>query len=294
MSRRAPAGPAAALALAPLALVLGVLFGGALVLALAQALGHAPWFGIDTFPDASAFRDLWTGPAFWRSLGLTLYYAAAATALALGLGTALALALARAFPGRRVFGVLYKLPLMIPYTVGIALALAVMGNGGMASRLAAALGWVDAPGDFPRLLHTHAGWGVIAVYVWKQTPFVAVTVHAVLLGLGRETREAAATLGASRWQTFRLVTLPGVAPGLASAGLIVFAFNMGAFEAPFILGGGHPDTLPVIAWRYFGDADTRLRLQGMATVVSIALISGALLAGWLALRHRGEQRRGRG
>lgn len=281
-----------ALALAPLGLVLGGLFGGALALALAQSLGYAPWFGVDTFPDAAAYRALWGDRAFWASLGLTLHYAVLSTAVAVVLGTALALALARAFPGRRVFGLLYRLPLVVPYAVGIALAIVVMGNGGVASRLAAAFGLIEAPADFPRLLHTHWGWGVVAVYVWKQTPFVAIAVHAVLLGVGRDTEEAAATLGARRWQTVRLVTLPQVMPGIAQAALITFAFNMGAFEAPLILGGGYPDTLPVLAWRLFGDADYRLQVRAMAVVVSIALVSGAVLALHLALAARAARRGG--
>lgn len=279
--------------LAPVALVLGGLFGGALVLALGQSLGHAPWFGVRTFPDASAYRDLWSDPAFWRSLGLTLWYSGLATAISVVLGTGIALALVRAFPGRRVFGFVYRAPLVVPYAVGIALAVAVLGPGGIASRLAAAAGLIDAPGDFPRILHTHWGWGIVAVYVWKQTPFVAVAVHAVLLGLGRDGAEAARLLGASPAQAFRLVTLPQILPGIVSASLIVFAFNMGAFEAPLILGGGYPETLPVLAWRLFGDADYRLQVRGMAVVVSIAVVSAALLLATLALWRRGERRLGR-
>ena len=75
--------------------------------------------------------------------------------------------------------------------------------------------------------------------------------------------------------------------------LIIFAFNIGAFEAPFIPGGGFPDTLPVVAWRYFNDADYTLQLQGMATVVSIALVAGVILYSYLAFYRRYERRIGR-
>ncbi|TRD21988.1 ABC transporter permease [Palleronia caenipelagi] len=279
--------------LAPVLSVLVLLFGGALVLALAQSLGFAPWFGVNTFPDPSYFGSLWGSADFWVSLGLTLAYALAATGLALILGTALALALVRAFRGQRLYKYIYKLPLMIPYTVGIALAVLMLGNGGMVSRLAAFVGLIDSPGEFPRILNTHYGWGIIAVYVWKQTPFVALSVYAVLLGIGRDTSEAAAILGANRRQIFWRVTLPQILPGIVSAALICFAFNVGAFEAPFILGGGYPDTLPVVAWRYFNDADYTLQIQGMAVVVSIALVAGLILFAWLALYRWQERRMGR-
>ncbi len=277
----------------PVLTVLVVLFGGALVLAVMQSLGFAPWFGVNTFPDFSFFRALWGEWSFWYSLGLTLYYAIVSTLIALVMGIILALAMVRFFPGKTLYKYLYKLPLMIPYTVGIALAVIMLGNGGMLSRLMEFVGLIDDPSEFPQILKSHYGWGIIAVYVWKQTPFVTLTIYAVLLGVGRETEEAAAILGASKSQTFFQVTLPQILPGIISSTLIIFAFNIGAFEAPFILGGGYPDTLPVIAWRYFNDADYSLQLQGMATVVSIAMIAGIILYTYLALYRRYERKIGR-
>lgn len=279
--------------LLPIGGVLGLLLGGAVVLAVAQSLGFAPWYGINSFPDPSHFAGLWASAGFWQSVGLTLYYSVAATLLALLGALATATLLVRSFPGRAVFGALYRLPLVVPYGVGIALAVLVMGNGGLVSRGFATLGWIDDPSEFPRLLNTHAGWGVIAVYVWKQLPFMVVAVHAVMLGGDREQAEAAIVLGASRWDLFRHVTLPQIAPGILSATLICFAFNMGAFEAPFILGGGYPDTLPVLAWRFFNDADYTMQLRGMATVVSISALTGALVLAYLAAYRSYERSIGR-
>lgn len=279
--------------LMPVMAVLTILFGGALVLAVMQSLGFAPWFGVNTFPDFSYFSALWGSWSFWQSLGLTLYYAIVSTFIALVLGIMLALAMVRLFPGKSLYKYLYKLPLMIPYTVGIALAVIMLGNGGMVSRIFAFVGLISDPSEFPQILKTHYGWGIIAVYVWKQTPFVTLTIYAVLLGVGRETEEAAAILGANKRQIFFQVTLPQILPGIISSTLIIFAFNIGAFEAPFILGGGFPDTLPVVAWRYFNDADYTLQLQGMAVVVSIALIASVILYSYLFFYRRYERQIGR-
>ncbi|MYA88374.1 MAG: ABC transporter permease subunit [Boseongicola sp. SB0662_bin_57] len=281
------------LQLVPILSVLVILFGGALVMALLQSLGFAPWFGINTFPDFSYFGSLWGSKIFWVSLWLTLYYATVSTFLALVFGTMLALALIKAFPGKWLYKYVYKLPLMIPYTVGIALAVIMLSSGGVLSRFAAFAGLIDDPGQFPQILKTHYGWGIIAVYVWKQTPFITLAVYAVLLGIGRETEEAAAILGARRGAIFFRVTLPQILPGIVSSTLICFAFNVGAFEAPFILGGGFPDTLPVVAWRYFNDADYTLQLQGMATVVSIGIVAGVILFAYLWVYRRYERRMGR-
>ncbi len=279
--------------LLPIGGVLGLMLGGAVLLAVAQSLGFAPWYGINSFPDPGYFASLWASEGFWLSVGLTLHYSLAATLLALLLALTTATLLVRWFPGRAVFGALYRLPLVVPYGVGVALAVIVMGNGGLVSRSFAALGWIDDPSGFPRLLSTHAGWGVIAVYVWKQLPFMVVAVHAVMLGADRDQAEAAIVLGADRWDVFRQVTLPQIAPGILSATLICFAFNMGAFEAPFILGGGYPDTLPVLAWRFFNDADYTMQLRGMAVVVSIAALTGALVLAYLVAYRSYERSIGR-
>jgi putative spermidine/putrescine transport system permease protein len=281
------------LGLLPLGVVMIVLFGGVLLLALLQSLGFAPWIGVNSFPNLTSFTALWSSAGFWLSLWFTLYYSLAATVIALVLAIGLAQGLMQAFPERALFGSLSRLPLVVPYAVGIALAVIMMGNGGVLSRLAATLGWIDDPAQFPRLLNTHAGWGVIAVYVWKQLPFMALSIHAVLIGAGREQAEAAAVLGANRHQIFRQITWPQIVPGIVSSTLICFAFNMGAFEAPFILGGGFPDTLPVLAWRYFNDADYTLQLRAMAVVVSIGLVAGLLIALYLALYRRYERSLGR-
>jgi len=190
------------LELAPIVIVLFVLFGGALILAVLQSLGFAPWYGINTFPDFTYFGELWGSSAFWVSLGLTLYYGFVSTIIALVMAIALSLALIKPFRGKTFYKYLYKLPLMIPYTVGIALAVLMLGNGGVLSRLLAFAGMIDSPSEFPQILKTHYGWGIIAVYVWKQVPFMTLAIYAVLLGIGRETEEAATILGADRRTVF--------------------------------------------------------------------------------------------
>ena len=152
---------------------------------------------------------------------------------------------------------------------------------------------IRSTGDFPRLLNSHAGWGIMWVYVWKQTPFMAMVIFSVLLGVGRDTEEAALMLGANRRQVFWNVTLPQIMPGIVSASLIVFAFNFGSFEAPILLGAGYPNTLPVEAWRAFDDPDYARRLSSMAIVTFVALVSSAVLFAYITLYRRFERRRGR-
>lgn len=281
------------LMLAPVVIILATLFLGSILVALLQSFGYAPIYGINEFPTLRHYRSLFALPGFWASVGYTFYYALLPTLLGTALSIYLAILLRKRFKGKKAFIYIYKLPLMIPYLVGVSLTIILFANGGIIARLLFALGLIESTRDFPRILYSHSGWGIMIVYLWKQIPFSTLIIYSVLMGLGQESEEAALTLGASRWQTFWHVTLPQIMPGIVSATIIVFAFNFGSFEVPFILGGGFPNTLPVEAWRAFDDADYSRRLRAMAIVMFIGLISSAVLISYLGLYRRFERRRGR-
>jgi putative spermidine/putrescine transport system permease protein len=281
------------LMLAPVILILVTLFLGSLVVSLLQSFGYAPLYNVNEFPTLKYYRELFALPGFWASVGLTFYYATVPTIVGTALSIYLALLLRKRFKGKGFFGYIYKLPLMIPYLLGVALTIMLFSNGGIIARLLHLVGLVGTTQDFPRLLYSHGGWGIMFVYLWKQIPFTTLIVYSVLMGLGPESEEAAATLGANPGQTFWNVTLPQIMPGIVSATVIVFAFNFGSFDVPFILGGGFPNTLPVEAWRAFDDADYSRRLRAMAIVMFIGFISSLLLFAYLTTYRRFERGRGR-
>ncbi|CAN5903349.1 ABC transporter permease subunit [soil metagenome] len=281
-----------ALMLAPVVTVLGALYVGAFVTALLQSFGWAPWYGVREFT-LQHYRSLFATPGFWRSLGYTFYYALTPTLIGTVLSVYLAHLLHRRFRGRAWVGFLYKLPLMVPYLVGVALTVLLWSNGGLVARVGHALGLIETTRDFPRLLNSHAGVGIMLVYLWKQVPFATLVIYSTLVGLDADLEAAARTLGASARKAFWFVTLPRLTPGIVAASLIVFAFNFGSFEVPFILGGGFPNTLPVEAWRAFSDADPLRRLSAMAIVMVITLLSSLLLILYLVLYRRLERGRGR-
>ena len=281
------------LMLAPAMLVLIVLFLGSLIVAFLQSFGYAPLYGINEFPTTKYYTQLFELPGFWRSVFYTFYYALVPTVVGTICSIYLALALRKRFAGKKLFQYIYKLPLMIPYLVGVSLTILLFANGGIIARMLFAVGLIESTRDFPRIIQTHSGWGIMIVYLWKQIPFSTLIIYSVLMGLGKDSEEAASTLGANHWQTFWHVTLPQIMPGIVSATIIVFAFNFGNFDVPFILGGGFPNTLPVEAWRAFDDADYSNRLRAMAIVMFISLISGILLFAYLMVYRRFERLRGR-
>ena len=268
------------LLLAPALLVLGGLFAGGLYAALVQSLGYFPAIGMTT-ASLDAYREVLGSRQTLDSLLLTFYVAGVSTVLATVLAVLAALAL-RHGPGRTV-SVLFQVPITIPHLVAaIGMAL-VVSQTGLGARLAAALGLIGEPADFPALLYDRYSVGIIMTYVWKEVPFIALVVLAGLRGVAGELEEVARTLGANAWQRFWYVVFPVIAPGVVASSLIVFAFTFGAFEVPFLLGRSYPTILPVMAYDEYRSVDLADRPVAMAINVLITLITALCAALYLRL-----------
>lgn len=248
-----------------------ILFGGGLALGLLQALGYLPALG---FSDIGLhhFIHVLQDPDFGTSLVLTLYIASTSTLAAAVISIVLALSLLRWGATNKIVHFFLQIPLTVPHLV-IAIAITfLLTPAGMLSRLCSHLGLISSPADFPLLVNDGWGVGILVVYIWKEIPFITFMLLAVMHNMGTELLEAGATLKASRWQRFIHITLPIIAPSLAAACLIVFAYTFGAFEVPFLLGRTYPLTLPVWAYKNFSDIDLLARPEGIAIGLIIALI----------------------
>ncbi len=278
-----------ALLLAPAVGVIGVLFAGGLGVALVQSLGYMPAIGL-TEPDLDAYRQVLADENFLDALLLTLYVSGVSTGVSTVLAVLAALALRRS--GGRLSAVVFQLPITIPHlvaAVGIALVVAQTGLG---ARLAAGLGLIGEPKDFPALLYDRYSAGIILTYVWKEVPFIALVVLASLRGVALELEEVARTLGAGAWQRFWYVVFPVISPSVVAASLLVFAFTFGAFEVPYLLGKSYPTMLPVMAYDEYREIDLAARPGAMAINVLIALITGTVAALYLRLARDLGGRRG--
>ena len=289
-TRSGPGGLRLALLLGPgLAAVL-VLFGGGLLLGLLQGLGHLPGAGLSRL-DLEPFRRVLGDPDFPRSLALTVYMAGVSTVLAAVASVAAALVLDGLAGRSRVVHFIFQIPLTVPHLVVAVAMTFLLAPSGLISRAAAQAGLVRASGDFPLLVNDPAGVGILAVYVWKEIPFITLMVLAALRHSGRELLDVGRTLKAGPWQRFRLITLPTIFPSLGAAVLIVFAYTFGAFEVPFLLGRTYPLTLPVRAYRQYSDVDLLARPEGIALGIVIAAVV-ALAVVLAQVLTRGARRRG--
>jgi molybdate transport system permease protein len=252
--------PTPALGRPPLRLVLvGAVAAIFLVLPLAALLGSAPW------------RRMWTivGEAEVRqALWLSLWTSTLAAGLCLLLGLPLAWLLARAdFPGRRLLRALVTVPLVLPPVVaGVALLSAFGRRGLVGEPLRAAFG-TQIP---------YTTTAVVLAHTFVALPFFVLSSEGALRGTSARLEVAAASLGADRWTTFRRVTLPLAAPGVAAGLVLAWARSLGEFGATITFAGNYPGTtrtMPLAVYTALqADRDTAVALSIVLLVVCVAIL----------------------
>lgn len=217
---------------------------------------------------------------FWAALGHTTYFVVLAVAIELLLGLGFALLLHR---GSGMLRASVLVPWAVPTVVSAKLwAWLYDPNHGLITKV--------LPVSDLNLLGTplYALHAAIVVDVWKTTPFVALILLAGLQSIPEDVYRAARVDGASRWQTFRAITLPLLLPTVAVAATFRALDAVRVFDAIFVLTDGGPanttETLSIYAYK------TMLRLGdfGYGATLSVATFLVALA---IALLGVSAQRR---
>jgi molybdate transport system permease protein len=210
------------------------------------------------------------------ALWLSVSTSTAAMLVALVLGLPLAWVLARVrFRGRGLLRALVTVPMVLPPVVaGIALRTAFGRSGAVGEPLLDATGFA-----FP-----YTVWGVVLAHVFVAMPFVVISIEGALRSAGSEYDAAAAALGASRWTTFRRVTVPLALPGIAAGMVLGWARSLGEFGATITFNGNYPGTTQTMPTLIYvtrqADTDAALALSLVMLLVSVAVLF-ALRERWL-------------
>lgn len=241
---------------APLVVVVGASFDGG-----EHAFINFPpsQFSLAWYWDISAryFDTLW--------VSLSLATVTAALSVLLGVPTALALVRSR-IRGIELLAALFRAPLQIPFVVtGIAfLQLYYVVS--------------DATGFF--LVGSFTGLTI--AHTFLSMPYVVGTVVAILQRFDHSLEEAAVSLGASRWSTFRRVTLPVIMPGVYAGTLYAFIVSFGDVPVSLFLASPQYTTFPVEVFQSMEfDFDTAL------LAISTLILVGSLIVLWLVQRAVG-------
>jgi molybdate transport system permease protein len=261
-----PGGDRAPFGFVPLAVV-AVVF---LTLPLVALLVRAPWRSLP--------GDL-TAPGVLTALRLSIVCSVGALCLSLVFGVPLAWLLARVrFRGRNLVRALVLLPMVLPPVVGGVALLLAFGRNGLAGQ------WLDRLFGITLPFSTA---GAMLAETFVAMPFLVITVEAGIRAMDRRYEDAAATLGAGRWRTFRLVTLPLIAPALLAGGALCWARALGEFGATITFAGNLPgttQTMPLAVYLALqNNVDAAITLSLVMLAISLAVLVG-LRSHWFPSR----------
>ena len=251
----------------PALLFLAVFFAWPLV-AIGQVSFTSGAFGRGATP-LTVLQD----PSYLGILAFTFWQAALSTLLTLLAGLPIALAFARyRFAGQRFWRTIAVVPFVMPTVVVAAAFSALLGPRGVVNQLLQSLFGLEQPpiqllGSLPLVLLAH---------VFYNVSVVIRVVGGFLSGLSPHLEEAAANLGANRWQVVRSVLLPLALPAIGAAAALTFLFTFSSFGVMLILGGARFATLEVEIYRR---ATQMLRLD-VAASLAIIQMAITLLVGW--------------
>ncbi|MGQ0465887.1 MAG: sulfate ABC transporter permease subunit CysW [Sporichthyaceae bacterium] len=242
---------------------------GYLFALLAVPLGVIFW---RTFENGfTAFYESITTPAAISALSMSLTIVAIVVPLNVVFGVVVALALARGrFRGRGLLQAVVDLPFAVsPVIVGVSLLL-----------LWGVHGWFGGLADAGiRIIFSLPGMVLATIFV--TLPFVVREVEPVLHEIGNEQEQAAATLGANRWQTFWRITLPSIRWGVVYGVVLTVARALGEFGAVIIVAGGVPgesQTLTLLVHaRYVDDRNTFGAFSAATVLMTLALLTLLLM-----------------
>ena len=225
----------------------------------------------------ASWSTLWadlTTPIAIDALKLSLVCSLWATGLSLVLGLPLAWVLARTrFPGRDLVRALTILPMVLPPVVGGVALLLAFGRDGLVGRPLYA--WLG-------IQFTFSTAGAVLAETFVAMPFLIITVEAALRSMDGRYEEAASSLGARRWTTFRRVTLPMIGPSLIAGTALTWARALGEFGATITFAGdiqGRTQTLPLAVYLALQEN------EHVAVALSLALLAISIVV-LVALRGR--------
>ncbi|MDI1298742.1 sulfate ABC transporter permease subunit CysT [Methylotenera sp.] len=171
------------------------------------------------------------------------------------------------FPGKKILDALVDLPFALPTAVaGITLA-----------TIYSAHGWIGAWLEPHGIKVASTPLGVIVALTFIGLPFVVRTVQPVLEDLEAETEEAAASLGANRWQAFSKIVFPAIWPALLTGFSLAFARAIGEYGSVIFIAGNLPFVSEITPLIIYIKLDEHEYAQATAVAVVMLVISFLLL-----------------
>lgn len=195
-----------------------------------------------TFTGLQNYKDVYSAPLFWHSVGFTIYYSVITVAVELFFGLLIALAIQNVERLKSISIIV----MLIPWALITVISAQMWGyiyNG--------VYGVLNAILQGLHIIHTQVNWlgqpftavvSLMIADIWKTTPFVVIILLSGLQMIPKDYYEAALIDGANAWQSFWNVTFPQLRGSIALAGLFRILQAFGIFDLPFVLTQGGPGT----------------------------------------------------
>jgi putative spermidine/putrescine transport system permease protein len=251
------------LKLSPLILPFVVLFCGGVFLTVCQSLGiftPLPHTG----GILAAYGVILSDPSFLGSFGFSLGVALVSAAASVAAGTFLAYRVWQLPNALAGAALVYKIPLILPHIAVAFVVLIFWSRSGILSSLAWHLGLIQSMPDFPNVLYSGWGLGMVLAYTLKGTPFAMLLILALLVRFDVRQIQTAAMLGASKRRIFFSIVLPRLAPAMHTSFIILFLYSFGAFDIPYILSESRPGMLSLNVYNLYFKHDLARRPEAMA------------------------------
>ncbi len=248
------------------ALVLAFLYAPIILLAIYSFSGSrlpGEWGGFTTEWYVRLFDD----SRIQKTIGVSVRVALVSTVISTVLGTMSALALERfKFRGRRVFDALLYLPIIIP---DVTMAVMMLMFFTQAFDLVDLLFGLGLSKGFATIVVSHVAFNIA---------FVSVVVRARIAGMDATLEQAAADLYANRWQAFRFVTLPLIAPGVLGGALLAITLSLDDVVVTQFVAGPGSTTLPVYVFSLIrkGVTPTINAVSVIMLLASLTLVAGSV------------------
>nr|WP_245717373.1 sulfate ABC transporter permease subunit CysT [Nocardia jejuensis] len=209
----------------------------------------------------SGFWDAVTAPAALDALRVTVLVSVVVAVVNVFMGTLIAWVLVRDdFPGKGIVNALIDLPFALPTIVASIVLLALYGP------------------QSPVNIHLNATQpGLVVALAFVTLPFVVRSVQPVLIEVDLEVEQAAASLGADNWTTFRRIVLPTLAPAIISGGGLAFARAIGEYGSVVLIGGNIPRETQVASQYIQQQIEIDRPINAAAVSVALLAISFASL-----------------
>lgn len=254
-------------------ILLLVIFVVGLINGITQSLGVIPTFGLRE-PTFKYYEEVLSSPQMKTSILFSLYIAFTSSLFSVIVGTLICMIIVINKKTKWMYEKLIQIPIVVPHIVVAIFILNIFSKSGLIARILASLGLISGQEEFFNLIYDKYGIGIMLAYLWKEIPFIIYFVLSIMSNINDSLGEAAINLGASRWKTFKMVTLPLCRNTILSGFLIIFVFSLGAYEIPQLLGPTLPKALPVLSYIQYIHPNLQNRpyamaLNGITIVISL-------------------------